>query len=399
MPTGGGRYPIGWTYSRSYGETVRYAWVTAEGRGTDRVGVPTRPDAEAIVRDWHATGRGAPGDTRLADGISSLPADRLASVSATLRMDDEETLGAPVRCVHGFTERPGDPTVPAAVCAAKASAVSVGVFSDEGCVDYDDCAVAASEITDRHNREDEAAREAAAAGEPLYRWAVMCSDHEEQPTDACQECIPGGGGEEGGDGPDDGGGRGGDGPGAPVTFTEGDRIVCADGAARTVRAMAPLVGGEPARVITGDGTEWIAENCRRANWGDVGEAWAATSEVSSRVAMDPDPADPEWRAALKELGVLLGFLKAADPIARGVLAEEGAKAAARAVHPGAHDFQAVARSGDCAVIGWSFRAGHGHRARYGVVTAAEVLSPVGLYEYRTTAERAHLHGGIAPADS
>mgnify|MGYP001088030394 CR=1 FL=1 len=51
---------------------------------------------------------------------------------------------------------------------------------------------------------------------------------------------------------------------ATPVFQQGDRIVCADGTARTVRHMAPRITGEPARVVVEDGTQWIAANCQAA---------------------------------------------------------------------------------------------------------------------------------------
>ncbi|WP_406501570.1 hypothetical protein OHA04_27510 [Streptomyces sp. NBC_01590] len=50
----------------------------------------------------------------------------------------------------------------------------------------------------------------------------------------------------------------------PGPFKAGDRIVCADGRIRTVRAMAPQVGGEPLRVIVEGGAQWIAADCEPA---------------------------------------------------------------------------------------------------------------------------------------
>lgn len=583
MPADGGPFPIGWTYATTgYSESARFGWVTAQGRGMNRVGVPSREDAEQIVRDWHAAGTDAPTETGLVDIMADLPATELHKCAVVLRGEDEPMPAETPRCVHGFNELPGDLTAPAAACAAKASVVSVGVFSDEGCVDAADCAVEASLIADRLNNEDEDAREAAAAGEPLYRWAVLCADHTEQPAIGCEECATDEDAEDVEDDADeledaeedeqapampatyaegdrvlcvdglvrtasyvevkdgkawifmtdrsawprtsseridtsgvpaaraaaeraaaalhasapapdpaalaelgdalrylrqaapavhaelvDGAERmpvripradvapgdilhdqgrhdvldvctvehdGEDArwwakilgatpevraytgrkpwetarrldlartdevtverplPGVapmPAPFTAGDTVVCADGVARTVRGMAPVVGDEPARVVVEDGTEWVAENCLRANRDDIQQARAASSNAADRVR-NLDPSTPEWKTALSELGAALDLLKAADPVTRAALVEEEAHGAARAIHADAHEFQPVARPGG-EVVGWSFRTGYGARARYGVVTVAAQIAPVGLFEYRTTAERAFLY--------
>lgn len=47
-------------------------------------------------------------------------------------------------------------------------------------------------------------------------------------------------------------------------FKPGDRIVCPDGATRTVQTMAPAVAGEPDHVIVDGGAQWIAGNCHHA---------------------------------------------------------------------------------------------------------------------------------------
>ncbi|MFZ4266568.1 hypothetical protein [Streptomyces arboris] len=483
MPEDGSPYPIGWTYrTTGYGDSAQYGWMTAKGRGTDRVGVATRDEADAIVRDWHATGMDVPTHTALVDVLSDLPGNELGSVSVTLRTAIERQDG-PVRtameaqdavaaafptadkfeqvitedgllgytfqvgklhgarygwvtrygtygkslerrrsaardmlpaqvadaqraaghaapapaatyepdaapegttCVHGLAEREGDETGPAAVCAAKESAASVGVFSDEGCITTRDCAVQAAEVVHQLNMDDDEA--------PTYRWAVLCPQHEEQPAIGCEDCATN---EDGAETDEDGDQD--DAPEAtpavPAPFAEGDRIVCADGVARTVRGMAPAVTGEPARVVDEDGTEWIAANCLPANPRDVSKALAASSVAASRVTR-ADSENPEWQEALAELGRLHEYLKAADPISRAALVQGDAEAAARAVHADAHTFMPITPSGAPAPVAWSFRAGHEASARYGVVTVECQVSPIGLYEYRTTAERAFLYSDV-----
>lgn len=175
-------------------------------------------------------------------------------------------------------------------------------------------------------------------------------------------------------------------------FKRGDRIVCADGVTRTVEAMAPEIAGEPARVVVEGGAEWIAENCLRANWEDVLAAHRRCNAAGARVRSNPDPDDPEWRAALAELGQALDFLKAADATVRVALAEDAARDAAQRVHPDASRFQPVHRPDEDEPSAWSFATAYGAGTRYGIVTRLAEVSPVGLYEYRTTAERAFLYG-------
>ncbi|MDN3056881.1 hypothetical protein PH213_20465 [Streptomyces sp. SRF1] len=265
---GTGRYPIGWTFRTGYGEAVRFGWVTALGRLIDRVGCPTREEAGCAVQQRHAGGEDAPADKRPMDIVAAATTGDLGTLSTGLRQADPAARLvrslAPMksrqlagnRCVHNLYAREGDRTDPVAACARKHSSVSVGVFSDEGCVDAFDCAVQASDEAARLNAE-----EIADGREPLCRWALMCEEHEEQPADGREECATGDEDEEG-DGQDDGDDEG-PAPAAPAAFAEGDRIVCADGVTRTVAHMAPAVHGEPDRVVVEDRTEWIADNCLR----------------------------------------------------------------------------------------------------------------------------------------
>ncbi|MFF3096775.1 hypothetical protein [Streptomyces cyaneofuscatus] len=484
MPEDGSPYPIGWTYrTTGYGDSAQYGWMTAKGRGTDRVGVATREEAEAIVRDWHATGMDVPTHTALVDVLTDLPGNELGSVSATLRNATERQDG-PVRtaleardavaaafptadkfeqvitedgllgytfqvgklhgarhgwvtrygtygkslerrrsaardmlpaqvadaqraaghtapapaatyepdpapegttCVHGLMEREGDETGPAAVCAAKESAASVGVFSDEGCITTRDCAVQAAEVVHQLNADDDEA--------PTYRWAVLCPEHEEQPAIGCEACATDEDGAETDEDGDQGDAPEAD-PTVPAPFAAGDRIVCADGVARTVTGMAPPVTGEPARVIDEDGAEWIAANCAPANPADVAAAHVAKTAAAARVS-EADSDSPEWQEALTELGRLLDYLKAACPIVRAALAKQDAHDAARAVHPEANGFTGIYLLDSPAPVAWSFRVGNGDTARYGVVTVECQVAPIGLYEYRVTAERAFQYGEMS----
>lgn len=117
-------------------------------------------------------------------------ADRLEAEAAQPATERAQTdplaavdFGEP-KCVHGFYERPADRGAAIRACDRKPPAVSVGVFSDEGCVEFFDCAVQASDETARLNAEEEAPADA-----PMFRWAVLCADHEEQPKDGCEKCA------------------------------------------------------------------------------------------------------------------------------------------------------------------------------------------------------------------
>ncbi|MFJ2205984.1 hypothetical protein [Streptomyces microflavus] len=502
MPEDGSPYPIGWTYrTTGYGDNAQHGWMTAKGRGTDRVGVATREEAEAIVRDWHATGMDVPTHTALVDVLTDLPDTELGSVSATLRnaterhdgpvqtaMEAQDAVAAAfptadkfeqvitedgllgytfqvgklhgaqygwvtrygtygkslerrrsaardmlpaqvadaqraagldaptpaatyeptpapegTTCVHGHTEREGDLSRPAAVCAAKESAASVGVFSDEGCVDSRDCAVQAAQVA--HDLG------AASHGEHSYTWSVLCPIHEYEPAISCDECATTSCGavdtgdldacgrcvtctdhadetkpEQDSTEPDAGTDQ-------PDTFTAGDLIVCADGVARTVKGMAPAVTGEPARVVDEDGAEWIAGNCLPANPADIGAARVGCAAAAARV-QELDAETPAWSEALAELGRLLDYLKAADPVTRAALAGQDAQNAARAVHAEANGFTGIYLLDSPAPVAWSFRVGNGDSARYGVVTVECQVAPIGLYEYRVTAERAFQYSAM-----
>ncbi|WP_413808153.1 hypothetical protein [Streptomyces sp. OE57] len=192
-------------------------------------------------------------------------------------------------------------------------------------------------------------------------------------------------------------------PAAGPLFQEGDRVVCADGVARTVRHMAPFIPGEPAHVVVEDGTEWIAANCRRANPADLACARQASHATAARVRQ-ADPDDPQWRAALADLSATHAFLKVAETnaailegLARGeaeaareleeleelerptapvedqeerALREEIAAHFVVLAHDGrAHGFQPVHHRGATVPVAWTYRTGYGHDVRYGWVLA------------------------------
>lgn len=147
--------------------------VHADGRRFTFVGVNPEDSSRILVA--------RPTDGRV---VAWLLTDCRAESKA--EMDDPLSavdFGEP-RCVHGFVERPADRGRAIKACAEKGSVVSVGVFSDEGCVYAVDCAVQASDEAARLNTEEEHP-----ASDPLYRWAVMCTEHEEQPANGCEECA------------------------------------------------------------------------------------------------------------------------------------------------------------------------------------------------------------------
>ncbi|MFB7496056.1 hypothetical protein ACFC09_15415 [Streptomyces sp. NPDC056161] len=212
----------------------------------------------------------------------------------------------------------------------------------------------------------------------------------------------------------------------PAAFRAGDRVVCADGVARTVRGMAPQLPGEPARVVVEDGTEWVAANCRRANPQDVIAARITSNHTAARIRQASDTTSPQWRAALADLTAAMDFLKVAETD-REILAAiaDGAASAARdlaeitarreagvdapsvedqeetalreeigahftvlAEDGNAHAFQRVQPRGEAYPVAWTYRIGYGADARYGWVTAGGRVRGEVPAEYRWQAEEA-----------
>lgn len=211
-------------------------------------------------------------------------------------------------------------------------------------------------------------------------------------------------------------------PAAGPVFQEGDRIVCADGVARTVRAMAPHRPGEPAGVVVEDGTEWIAANCRAANPADLAAARMASSSTAARVR-EADTDDPQWRAALADLTAVHAYLKAAETnpavlegLTRGgaeaareleelerrtapaesegerALREEAAALFVVLSHDGqAHGFEPVRARGADRPVAWTYRTGFSHGARYGWVLAGGRLRtehPEAVYRWQAEEDAA-----------
>jgi hypothetical protein len=291
---------------------------------------------------------------------------------------------APNRCVHNQYAREDVTGDPVTACARKDAAVSAGVFNDEGCVEAYDCAVQAANAAAEMN---EAARDLGHDDEALT-WAVVCREHEEQRADACEEC-PSDGDEEPVDDEDATGAESVDEPAEVPTFKAGDRIVCADGVTRTVEGMAPEVAGEPARVVVDGGAEWIADNCRRANREDVLAVHRRSQDAALRLRTGLLGPDEDREVILGNLLDALSVLRHIDPTVRVALAEDAARQAAQRVHADACQFQPVHHLDEDEPCAWSFLTGYGAGARYGIVTRLAEVSPVGLYEYRTTAERAY----------
>ncbi|MFI0906780.1 hypothetical protein ACH4TE_25140 [Streptomyces sioyaensis] len=86
-------------------------------------------------------------------------------------------------CLHGLRPRPDVSGDPITWCARKQPAQSAGVWNDEGCVLAVDCCVEAANDCAQYNVEAEAP-----AGDPEFSWGLMCTEHEEQMLDACEEC-------------------------------------------------------------------------------------------------------------------------------------------------------------------------------------------------------------------
>ncbi|HLL33856.1 MAG TPA: hypothetical protein VK545_08175 [Streptomyces sp.] len=95
-------------------------------------------------------------------------------------------------------------------------------------------------------------------------------------------------------------------------FTAGDRIMCVDGVVRTVRDTVRRAGAW--WVATREGPSWPAGHCERVDTSGVPAAWEAANRAAARVRANPDPGDPQWRAALDELVDALRYLRHADPV-------------------------------------------------------------------------------------
>jgi hypothetical protein len=176
-----------------------------------------------------------------------------------------------------------------------------------------------------------------------------------------------------------------------VTFAKGDKVVCSDMALRVVDRMAERVDGEPLHVVTETGERWPVAACLRANWEDLLDAHRRSNAAAARVRTNPDATDPEWKAALDELGRALHFLRIADPTVRVALAEDDAREAVAAKYPGATGFAVVGAPGREEPLGWSFRVGHGGAEQYGVVAYDGDADAFGLFTYRAKAERALMY--------
>jgi hypothetical protein len=175
-------------------ESVVQAWpvtaaelVAETGRSLDDV----LGAAYAVTEEWKGEGRRAVLKIAAASGqATKMTREAAREVVARLAAPVPPlVLGlAPGHCVHGeyAAAAQGDP---AAACARKGSGVSVGVFNDEGCVETFDCAVQADSAAYVMNADDEGARERSADEGPLYTWAVLCGQHEEQRADSCEECA------------------------------------------------------------------------------------------------------------------------------------------------------------------------------------------------------------------
>ncbi|EMF20381.1 hypothetical protein H114_32599 [Streptomyces gancidicus BKS 13-15] len=176
-----------------------------------------------------------------------------------------------------------------------------------------------------------------------------------------------------------------------VTYRPGDKVVCPDRTLRTVDRLADRVGDEPLHLITEDGERLPVAACDRANWADLLNAHRRCTAAGQRVRTDPDPNDPEWRAALDELGRMMDFLQVADSAYRVALAEDAARTAVTAKHPGAVGFGPVGGPGRDEPLGWSYRVRVDGLTRYGVVTYDGDADAYPLFTYRSKAERALMY--------
>ncbi|MDX2813388.1 hypothetical protein PV410_12595 [Streptomyces sp. PA03-5A] len=105
-------------------------------------------------------------------------------------------------------------------------------------------------------------------------------------------------------------------------FAAGDRVICPDGAARTVKGMY-RAKGQPTAVIVDGGSTVDPAKVQRVDTSRIPEARRVATLYAVRVRTNPDPNDPVWAEALRELTEALRYLEQADPLYAEVIAKSG----------------------------------------------------------------------------
>lgn len=367
----GRAYPIGWTYRVSYGAGARFGWVTAGGIMPARFTADTREAAEEELRALDPTA--LPGHPDVSEYVNGLGMPELGRLFLALRNGDLTTLpdvltdGAPitgrqavtaVERTHGQADEfetlqgEGGRFLGWTFRCGRLRSSRYGWITARGTLaqGLEPYRSTAADVLVYADREDREAAERAAVARSMTGRKL-----------ADNRCVH-------------------------------NRYTRTDVQGDPVLACSTKVTGEIFAVFTQDegvagfmtcAVEAANVAARMGGWDEYEGSdplpfWAKTCPVhaegvAGRCALcgqdTPDEDAPEAR----ELTV------------------DQAQEAARRVHPDASGFTPFHRPGSVdTAVGWTFRTGHGARARYGVVTRAGEVSGVGLYEYRTTAERAHL---------
>ncbi|MEV8169604.1 hypothetical protein AB0O70_16915 [Microbacterium paraoxydans] len=157
----------GGIFTASNGEPHRAELDTLRARFRE-AGWTVEPKSLTCVFAW----RPAESDADQAEAQQAAPAELPAAVD----LDD-------ATCLHGLRPRADVSGDPVTGCARKQPNQSAGVWNDEGCVLAVDCCVEAANDCAQYNVEAEAP-----ADDPEFTWSLMCTEHDEQTADACEEC-------------------------------------------------------------------------------------------------------------------------------------------------------------------------------------------------------------------
>lgn len=271
------------------------------------------------------------------------------------------------RCVHNLYAADAVTGDPVAACAQKEPTATVGVFSDEGCVVYFDCAVQAANEAVRLDEEDEAARERAADDELSYTWAVLCREHEEHPADGCEDCLT-----------DTDGDQGDEEPAAPASVRAALTEVDVEDAARRVHADAHTF-----RSFHRRGEETPAGWTFRTSYGASARYGVVTPRGDVASIGLYEYSTTAERAFLQAQKDAQGAAEPAPADPADELDKRQARQLVAGTWPNAEKFQ-ERRAENGRLIGYTFQVGALHVARYGWITAGGTFAKA-LEPYRSQA--------------
>ncbi|MER5638294.1 hypothetical protein ABT095_15195 [Kitasatospora sp. NPDC002227] len=320
--TDGEEHPIGWTFRIGFGEGATFGAITADGRlltSADGAHHPTRAIAEAAIGSQHASPTG--------------------------------TEQEPAHCVHGRAVTVGTTGDPVAECSTATNGPEWGAFAT---ADAETAWYVTGCAVDVANRaaEENAEMDDADPEDPYNTWGRICTEHPEYPAATCSECNaeeePA---QEEADEEEPVLGRYvvavGSNPDQWPTFNSleravahaasyhltaaavrdrdaqadiaGARIRCSDGRVRIATRRETAHGAE--WIHTDDRSAWKADKSELIDTSRIAEMRAAADAAAYRITSNPDPTDPQWRAALDELGEALRYLSDADPLYAAAVAE------------------------------------------------------------------------------